>query len=43
MKRLCIDELETITSLNGFTACTLIPLDKKTGSRTIGVGEVLRE
>ena len=33
---------ETATSLEAFTACRLIPLDKKPGLRPIGVGEVLR-
>ena len=42
IKRLCIEELETTTSLEAFTACRLIPLDKKSGLRPIGVGEVLR-
>ena len=42
IERLCIEELETTTSLEAFTACRLIPLDKKSGLRPIGVGEVLR-
>ena len=42
IKRLCIEELETTTSLEAFTVCRLIPLDKKPGLRPIGVGEVLR-
>ena len=42
MKKLCIEELESTTSLEGFTACRLIPLDKKPGLRPIVVGEVLR-
>ena len=42
IKRICIEELETTTSLEAFTACRLIPLDKKPGLRPIGVGEVLR-
>ena len=31
----------TTTSLDAFTACRLIPLDKKPGLGPIGVGEVL--
>ena len=42
IKRLCIEELEATTSLEAFTACSSIPLDKKPGLRAIGVGEVLR-
>ena len=42
IKRLCIEELETTTSLEAFTAYRLIPLHKKPGLRPIGVGEVLR-
>ena len=42
IKRLCIEELESTTSLKAFTACRLIPLDKKPGLRPISVGEVLR-
>ena len=42
IKKLCIEELETTTSLEAFTACRLIPLDKKPGLRPIGVGKVLR-
>ena len=30
IKKLCIEELESTTSLEAFTACRLIPLDKKT-------------
>ena len=40
VKRLCIEEMETTASLEAFTACKLIPLDKKPGFRPIGVGEV---
>ena len=40
VKRLCIKEMETTTSLEAFTACKLIPLDKKPGLRPIGVAEV---
>ena len=40
--RLCIEELETTTSLEAFTAFTLIPFDKKHGLRPIGVREVLQ-
>ena len=42
IKRICIEELETTTSLEAFTACRIIPSDKKPGLRPIGVGEVLR-
>ena len=42
IKRLCIEELETTISLEAFTACRLIPLDKKPGLRPVGVVEVLR-
>ena len=42
IKRLCIEELETTTSLEAFTTYRLIPLHKKPGLRPIGVGEVLR-
>ena len=31
IKRLCIEELETATSVEAFTACRLISLDKKPG------------
>ena len=39
-KKLCAEELPT--SLEGFLACRLIPLNKNPGLRPIGVGEVLR-
>ena len=39
-KKLCTEELST--SLEGFLACRLIPLNKNPGLRPIGVGEVLR-
>ena len=42
IKNLCIEELESTASLEAFTACRLIPLDKKPGLRPIVVGEVLR-
>ena len=42
IKRLCIEELETTTSLETFTARRLTPLDKKPGLRPIHVGQVLR-
>ena len=39
-KKLCTEELPT--SLEGFLACRLIPLNKNPGLRPIGVGEVLK-
>ena len=43
INRLCIEELETTTSLETFGACRLIiPLDKKPRLQPIGGGEVLR-
>ena len=42
IKIFCIEELETTTSLEEFTACRLIPLDKKPALWQIGVAEVLR-
>ena len=39
-KKLCTEELST--SLEGFLACRLIPLNKNPGFRPIGVGEVLK-
>ena len=42
IKRLFIEELETTTSLEAFTVCTLIPLDKKPGLQPIDEGEVFR-
>ena len=42
IKNLYIEELESTASLEAFTACRLIPLDKKPGLRPIVVGEVLR-
>ena len=41
-KKLCVEELESASSLESFVACRLILLDKKPGLRPIGVGEVLR-
>ncbi|XP_057308911.1 uncharacterized protein LOC130647166 [Hydractinia symbiolongicarpus] len=41
IKKLCIENVED-QSLEAFTACRLVPLDKKPGVRPIGVGEVLR-
>ena len=37
-----MEELESPTSLESFLACRPIPLDKKSGLRPIGLGEVLR-
>ena len=42
MKKLWIEELESTTSPEAFTAGRLITLDKKTGLRPISVGKVLR-
>ena len=42
IKKLCVEELESPSSLESFVAFRLIPLDKKPGLRPIGVGEVLR-
>ena len=39
-KKLCTEELPT--SLEGFLACRLIPLNKNPGLRPIGVGKVIR-
>ena len=39
-KKLCSEELSA--TLEGFLACQLIPLNKNSGLRPIGVGEVLR-
>ena len=37
-----VEEERSYTSLEAYTACRLIPLDKNPGVRPIGVGEVLR-
>ena len=42
IKRQCIEELEITTSLEAFTGCRLILLDKKPGLRPSCVGELLR-
>ena len=42
IKKLCVEELESPSSLHSFVACRLILLDKKPGLRPIGVREVLR-
>ena len=45
-RQMCIEKVELVesptSSLEDFLACRLIPLDKITGLRPIGVGEVLR-
>ena len=41
-KSLCIEEIKNAESLESFIACRLIPLDKCSGIRSIGVVEVLR-
>ena len=42
MKKLCVEELESPSSLESFVARRLISLDRKPGLRPIGVGKVLR-
>ena len=42
IKKLCVEELESPSSLESFVACRLIPLDEQPGLRPIGVREVLR-
>ena len=42
VKRLCLEFCKNAESLESFIACRLIPLDKRSGLRPIGVGEVLR-
>ena len=42
IKKLCIKELEPLSSLESIMACRLIPLDKKPGLGPTGVGKVLR-
>ena len=42
IKKLCVEELESPSSLESFVACRLIPLDRKPGLRPVGVGEVLQ-
>ena len=42
IKKVCVEELESPSSLESFVACRLIPLDKKPGVRPNGVGEVLQ-
>ena len=40
IKELCVEELESPLSLESFVVCRLILLDRKSGLRPIGVGEV---
>ena len=42
IKKLCVKELESTSSLESIVARALIPLDKKPGTKPISVGEVLR-
>ena len=42
IKKFCVEELESPSSLESFVACRVIPRDKKPGLRPTGVGEVLR-
>ena len=41
IKKLCVEELKSPSSLESIVACRLIPLDKRSGIRLIGVREVL--
>ena len=41
-KSICTKKVEDLLSLEGYLACSLIPLDKNPGLRPIGIGEVLR-
>ena len=41
IKKICTEEI-SVTSIETFVACRLIPLDKNSGLRPIGVGEILR-
>ena len=41
IKKLCVEEYESTSSLESFVTCRLIPLDKKPGLRPISVGEAL--
>ena len=40
IKELCVEELDSPLSLESFLACRLIPLERKSGLRPIGVGKV---
>ena len=42
LERLCLVLIRNAESLESFIACRLIPLDKRSGLRPNGVGEVLR-
>ena len=41
IRKLCTEDIHD-ESLEAFLACRLVPLDKRPGLRSIGVGEVLR-
>ena len=42
IKKLCIEK-DLANTLEAFLPCSLIPLDKKLGSRPISAGELLRK
>ena len=41
IKKFCVEELESPSSLESFEACRVIPLDKKLGLRPIGVAVMM--